>query len=172
MLVTELDIFKAATGQTEGESNSAVKIGNYLLDINSDEKKEVSEITLDNPYVNIFRNDTYTMIDLVFSDDVDYDLHQVNKMLKDFCVVENSVDEEADIVPLTELTICPKEYLGEYFITAVNGAWCLMPSVPGEAINTVRFMFANNLVHTYKLKTSEIDYDALEAEINLENNGF
>ena len=44
-----------------------------------------------------------------------------------------------------------------------------MPSVPGGDINTVRFMFLNNMVHTYKLKVSDIDADELQRELDFED---
>lgn len=169
MNMTEKDIMKACCGTDEvGNTNSAVKVQNLILNITTGEQKIINEVTLDNPSVNMFRSFRYTMVDLIFNSHTDYDFLNTTSMLNAFTVSDNSMDSEDYNVPSIVVTICPKEYDCEYYTVGMHGAWCLQPHIAGEEINTIRFIFDNELFHTYEVNDTSIDYKELSNEIYLE----
>ena len=165
-MVSEQEILKAACGvDEEQESNSIVKVEAKILHFEEDGSEEpVSDVTLDGPCVNLHRGYRYTMIDLQFDEDNDPDFIRLSDMLRDFTVPEQSMDAGNDRIPAIVLTVMPKVYDGEYFICGMYGAWCLMPSEEGGSSDTVRFIFENELVHTYRINT-----DLLEQEEDGQN---
>ncbi len=163
--MTEREVFVAACGvDEEGVNRSLVKIETKFLTMDGEEDA-VGEITLDGPVVNIFRSMRFTMLDLTYDSGTDFDFVHAVQLLKDFSVPENSLDDEDTRVPCIQLTVMPKELDGVYYITGVHGTWCLMPSVPGRADDTIRFLFENDLVHTYRINETEIDAGAVQEEV-------
>ena len=154
----EMEIIRAACGLDEnGETKSVVRVEAKILSLSGEGSEEpVSDMTLDNPCVNIHKSFRYTMVDLEFSDSADEEYAKLTNMLKDFTVPERSMDLEEDLIPALVLTILPKEFEGEYFICGMHGTWCLMPSAPDRPVDTVRFLFENELIHTFKLDDDAI----------------
>ena len=170
--MTEKEVFIAACGVDDDQNNkSIVKIESKIFHTKNSTEEDVSERTIDGPVVNIFRSMRYTMIDLQFSDNSDYDYINVSAMLKDFCTPGNSIDDLAEDIPAIVLTVMPKSLEGEYYICGMHGTWCLMPSQPNRLADTIRFIFDNNLVHTYQIDESQVDTDELIEEAYLESVG-
>lgn len=165
-MVSEKEIFKAACGMNEEqESNSIIRVETKLLHLADGGSEEaLSDLTLDGPCVNIHRSLRFTMIDLEFDNNDDPDYLHLASMLKDFTGYEQSMDVENDRIPALVLTIMPKELDGEYFICGMHGAWCLMPSTPEGPADTVRFIFDNELVHTYRINADVPEDDPAEDE--------
>lgn len=167
--MTEKDILIACCGtDADGITNSIVKVQNTILDINKDAEDIKSEVTLDNPSVNIMRTYRYTIVDLIFINDTDYDYINTVQMLRDFIIPENSMDAEDSLVPAIVVTISPKSFEGQYYVAGMHGTWCLMPSDPSGPVNTIRFIFDNELLHTYELNDADVDYDTIATEMQLE----
>ena len=160
-MVSERDIFKAACGiNEEQESNSIIRVEAKILHLAGGGSEEtVSDLTMDNPCVSIHRSYRYTLIDLEFDDNSDPDLIRLSDMLRGFTVPEESMDVENDRIPAIILTVMPKAFDGEYFICGMHGVWCLMPSENGRPVDTVRFIFDNELVHTYQINADALDQD-------------
>ncbi len=167
--MTEKEVFIATCGVDEDKNNkSLIKVETKVFHIDDETEETISERTLDGPVVNIFRSMRYTMIDLKFRDNSDYDYINVSALLKEFCVPENSIDDKASDIPAVVLTVMPKELEGEYYITGMHGTWTLMPSQPNRLADTIRFIFDNNLVHTYRVDAEDIDIDEVNEEIYME----
>ena len=149
--MTEKDIFIASCGVDEdGDGKSVAIIETLFVDSDpSKEEKIVDSITFDGVPVNIFRSLRSTIIDLQFRDNTDYDYIQSLTILKNFTTAENSIEEGNTFVPTIQLTLMPKEYEGLYYVVGVHGTWCAMADEPGILPNIIRFIFDNDLVHTY-----------------------
>ena len=162
--MTEKDVFLASCGVDEdGEGKSVAMIETLFIDSDpSKDEKIVDSITFDGVPVNIFRSLRSTIIDLQFRDNTDYDFIQSLTILKDFTRAENSIDEKS--VPTIQLTVMPKEYEGLYYITGVHGTWCAMADVPGKLPDIIRFIFDNDLVHTYRIADEALNSDQMELE--------
>ena len=162
----EIEIIKAACGLDEnGEPRSVVRMEAKILHLSGEGSEEtLSEMTLDDPCVNIHRSFRYTMVDLEFGDSKNEEYTRSVKMLKESTSPEQSMDLENDRVPTLVLTVVPKEFDGEYFICGMHGTWCLMPSVPDQPADTVRFLFENELIHTFKLDDEAISEGENEAD--------
>lgn len=158
-MVSEMEIFKAACGlNDDGEGRSIVRAEAKILHLKDGGSEEpVSDMTMDGLCVNIHRSYRYTMIDLQFDDNYDPDFVRLSTMLKDFTGPEQSMDVGNDRVPALVLTVMPKAYDGEYFICGMHGTWCLMPSAPNRLADTVRFIFDNELVHTYQINEDTLE---------------
>ncbi|MCR5102735.1 MAG: hypothetical protein K6B41_15410 [Butyrivibrio sp.] len=169
-MITEKDVFRACCGiDNNGESKALSRI--ELKKFHSDRKEEmVSEITLDGVIVNIFRSMRYTLVDLQYEDNSDYDYVRCVQLLKEFSVAENSMDEKAEYIPAIQVTLMPKEYAGRYFMTGVHGTWCLMPSKVGILPDTIRFIFDNPLLNVYEMNMEEAaGLDEDDEELYTEN---
>ena len=162
----EIEIIKAACGLDEnGEPRSVVRMEAKILHLSGEGSEEtLSEMTLDDPCVNIHRSFRYTMVDLEFGDSKNEEYTRSVKILKESTSPEQSIDLENDRVPTLVLTVVPKEFDGEYFICGMHGTWCLMPSVPDQPADTVRFLFENELIHTFKLDDEAISEGENEAD--------
>lgn len=165
--MTDKDVFQAACGVTEDKDNkSLIKIETKFIHTeNGGSEETVEQRTLDGPIINIFRSLRYTMVDIQFADNCDYDYINVTQMLKNFCTPKNSMDTVADKIPAIVLTVMPKSLQGQYYICAMHGTWCLMPSKPNRMADTIRFIFDNELIHTYQINPEKLDYDGVEEEM-------
>lgn len=167
--MTEKEIFIAACGvDMDDNPKATVQIKASVLNVQDNEETELKEFTTDTPIVSIFRSYRYTMVDLQFPSSTDYDYQQATSLLREFSNPENSIEDEADKIPSIVLTVAPKSLELEYFVVGIHGAWCLMPSELPTEIDTIRFIFDNELLHTYKFNDSELDQETLEEELYLE----
>ena len=166
MKITEKTVFIAACGVDEkGTNKSITKVETNYLNVADNAEKVESEITMDGAVVNIFRSLRYTMIDFQFTNSADCDYVRALQLLKEFSIPENSLDTESSIIPCIQVTVMPKELEGKYFITGIHGTWCAIPSEPNRLADTIRFIFENGLVHTYRINEKNIDYDELEEQL-------
>ncbi len=165
--MTEKDVFVAACGvNDEYEGKSVSMIQTLFLSADpSKEEREVDGITFDGVPINIFRSLRSTIIDLQFRDNTDYDFVRSVSLLKDFCKVENSMGGDDEEIPTVQLTIMPKEYEGLYYIVGVHGTWCTMADESAKLPNILRFIFTNDLVHTYRISDSAVDEEEIENEV-------
>lgn len=168
--LTEKDIMELACGVDEdGDNNGVVKVNLSKLDVTSEKEEIVFETFLDGPVINIFRGYRLTQIDIEFPSSQDFDLMQLNHQLNEFTTIQNSLDEETETIPAIILNIMPKDYIGEYFISALHGSWCLMPKEVGNEISVIRFIFENPLVHVFRVNDTEVDYESIESELLKDN---
>lgn len=167
--ITEKEIMELACGRdNEGMNNSVIKVSLSKLNVSTEDEQLIHEVTLDGPVVNIFRGYRLSHVDITFPSSKDFDLLNLNNELNNFTNIQNSLDEEAEVIPAIILTIMPKEYEGEYFITGLHGDWCLMPLESDGDVSTIRFIFENPLLHVYRLNDTDVDYDELENELMLQ----
>ena len=165
-MIKEKEIIRAACGvNEEQESNSIIRVETKILHLSEGGSEEpLSDLTLDTPIVNIHRSFRYTMIDLQFDSENDQDFILLSEMLRDFTGTEQSMDVEKDRIPVLVVTVMPKAYDGEYFICGMHGIWCLMPSGTGKFMDTVRFIFDNELVYVFQINPDALESDDEEGE--------
>lgn len=159
--MTDKDVFLAICGIDEDGDGRAVSMIEtlYAATDPSREDRTVDSITFDGHPVNIFRSLRSTMVDIQFRDNTDYDYIQALDILKGFSNPENSVGDVTDGIPTIQLTVMPKELEGLYYMVGIHGVWYTMADEPGRLPNIIRFIFDNDLLHTYR-----IPEEALEAE--------
>ncbi|MBQ8039501.1 MAG: hypothetical protein IJ274_06495 [Lachnospiraceae bacterium] len=157
---TEKDVLVASCGINEEhpeEPKAQILVETKKLDLSSGEEEVIERIDLYGPIVNCFRNLQHMMLDIQFDSASDPDFIQVVRVLKEFCVPENSLDEESDKLPIVVVTIMPVSLEGEYFAAGVNGSWVVMPSQANRLPDTIRFIFNNIDFHTYRMNESELE---------------
>lgn len=168
-MITEKDIYIAACGRDEkGINKSLVRIENVILTEGGSESNAISDMILDNPVVNIFKTRAFTMVDVTFVLNDDYEFTQLIQMLSDFCKVENSMNEESGELPAICVSICPKEYNGEYIIVGMHAMWALHQSKAGNGIDTIRFIIENGFMHTYQVNMDATDMEKATSEAQKE----
>ena len=170
-MITEKDVYIAACGRDErGISKSLVKVESVILTEGGSEPNVISNMILDNPVVNIFKTRAFTMVDITFVSNDDYEFAQLMQMLSDFCKVENSMNEESGELPAICISICPKEYNGEYIVVGMHAMWALHQSKAGNGIDTIRFIIENGFMHTYQVNIDALDMEKAldEAQTELE----
>ena len=152
--MTEKDVLMAASGtDVEGTTKSLVVVETKNVDVSTEFETTLKELQLDNPVVKIYRGFATSLVDLVFDDSSDYDYVHLFNMLKEFSSLENSVSE--DVVPTLAVTVIPKEYGGDYFLAGLHPSWCAMPDEPGGDVNTIRFIFDNEFLHTFSSEAED-----------------
>lgn len=165
-MLSEREIFIRACGRTaDGFAKSAIKIDDADINVNTHEENILNELMLDNPVVNIFRNAKMTMLDLTFDNPEDYEFHHLIGFLQNATSLDRTMDTVSDTVPSVIITICPKELEFEYYITGLHAIWCLQPSQIDGPIDTVRFIFTNDLFHVYHMNVDAI-LKEMDANIN------
>lgn len=166
-MITEKDVLLACCGTDEsGKAKASIRIQTSKLDVNNNKEEIIDELTIIGPVANIFRSYRYTMVDLQFYSGTDYDFVQAVNILQRFCTPENSMDARDNIIPAIVLTLSPKEYELEYFCAGMHGTWCLMPSGVGKETDTIRFIFDNEMFHTYELNDKNLDTEQLQTAIS------
>ena len=170
--MTEKEIFISACGIDEdGEGKSIVMIETLFASPDpSKEEKIVDSITFDGTPVNIFRSLRSSLLDIQFRDNTDYDYVQALSILKDFTKAENSLDSSSESVPTVQVTLMPKDLEGLYYIVGIHGTWCAMSDEAGKLPNIIRFIFDNDLFHTYRISEAALDSDEMEKEVMEEIN--
>lgn len=157
-MLNEKEVMLSACGiSEEGESKAYIKVTNAILDVTKNKQEVVDDIILDGPVVNIFRNFKFTMVDLTFSSGTDYEFINLSDTLKELSKPEKSLGEDEDLIPALIVTVAPKELDYEYYLTGVHASWCLTVSDTGmDTVDTVRFIFTNDMIHVYHMDTSEM----------------
>ncbi len=168
--MTEREIMLSCCGEDDFGSNRAtVAVKLSRINLETEEEEIEDEMLFDNPIVNIFRNPRFTMIDLTFTNREDFEFINLVARLQDFSKAENTaVNTKATIGPTIVLTIIPKETKGEFYCSGIHGIWCCMPSKIGAPIDTVRFIYDNELFMAYHNDFSDIDIDGLDDEFEKE----
>lgn len=168
-MITEKDIYIASCGvDTRGINKALIKVETSILNIDGRDPDNIDSIVLDNPTVNIFKTRSFTMIDLTFASEDDYEFMNLTRVLTDFCKVENSMDEKNGEIPAVCVSICPKEYNGEYVVVGMHAMWMIHQSSPLAGIDTLRFIVENGFMHTYQLNIDEFDIEKAEDEADEE----
>ena len=165
--MTEKEIFLACCGNNElGDNKSDVAIKLCRINLETGEEDVLDEMIFDNPIVSILRNPRFVMVDLTFTNKADFEFINLVARLQDFSNVQNSAENEtATIGPTIIVTVLPKEYKGEYYASGMHAVWVVMPSRIGAPMDTVRFIFDNELFAAYRSDISNVDMEALEDEL-------
>ena len=150
-LINEIDVFKACCGEDEeGNPKSIIAIeAKVMFDTNGEEIREEAlwEKSIFSAVVNLQRAARFTTVDLTFDSPLNVEFLNLVGLLQDFSKPSNSINNES--VPCIFVTVMPNEFEGDYYLTGMGAAWCLMPSKPNSLADTVRFIFDNDLFSTY-----------------------
>ncbi len=165
--MTEREIMIACCGEDEfGNNKASVAIKLSRINLETMEEEVVDEMLFDNPIINIFRNPRFTMVDLTFTNKEDFEFINLAARIQDFTKIENVVmNPEATIGPTIIVTLIPKESKGEYFCVGIHGMWVIMQSKIGAPVDTVRFLFDNELFTSYHNDFSDLDISKIEEEM-------
>lgn len=165
--MTERDVMISCCGEDDfGNNKATVAVKLSRINLETFEEDVEDEMLLDNPIINIFRNPRFTMLDLTFTNKEDFEFINLAARLRDFSRFEiMAANEEAMIGPTIIVTLIPKETKGEYFCVGVHGMWVIMMSKIGGPIDTIRFIFDNELFTTYHNDFSGLDLDQIEETI-------
>ena len=160
----EIEVYRACCGEDEdGFSRAAAAV--KLLMLKGEEKaEEIDEIVLDNPVINIYRDPRRTLIDLTFLNVMDFELTNLVVRLQSFFSEKLSMRQDA--IPSVMVTLAPKEFAGQYYVSAIHGMWFVMPSVIGGENDTVRFIFENDLVNCFEAEDTGEEQESEEEGIN------
>lgn len=149
--LTEHDVFKNTCGEDEKGNAKAVtviKLSDFYI---KDEKEIVlDEIVLNNPIINIFKTPVQVMVDLTFINSSDYEFINAVARMQDFIKMENR-NPSPEVLSTIVLTLLPKEYLGNIYLTGIHGTFCIIPSKPDVPVDTIRFIYNNEYFHTFCL---------------------
>ncbi len=155
MKLTERDILISACGEDEdGHSKSVVSVKMSEINSKTGEEKVIDELVLKTPIVNIFRSIKYTMIDLTYMWPSDFEFVNLFGRLQEFSKTD-ALNPDMDVMQTIVVTVSPKEYIGEFYLTGLHGAWSMQPSKSGAKIDTVRFIFDNEFFNVFAIDTGE-----------------
>lgn len=165
--MTEREIILSCCGEDEyGDTRSTVAVKLSKINLNEGSEDILDEMLFDNPIVNVLRNPRFTMVDLTFLSTEDFEFVNLAARLQDFSKAENTAEnEECTIGPTIVVTIIPKETKGEYYCSGMHGVWCLMPSKVGVPIDTVRFIFDNELFQAFHNDFDSVDIHEIEENL-------
>lgn len=157
-MIKEKDIFISSCGHDDkGFGKSFIKIETAIVSEDVNNTETIDSIILDTPSVNVCKTRAFTMIDLCFRSNKEEELIDTINLLSSFCSVENTFDEEKGEMPAICVSICPKEYNGEYVIVGMHAMWTLHQSMIDGGLDTVRFIVENGFIHTYKIDMDELN---------------
>lgn len=127
------------------------------------EPEEVTSFCTTEAVVSIMTTDLWSVVDLTFEDDLDYDLIQMWQVCKEYSKL---VQEEEKRVSLV-LSVTP---LGNYdfFMVGMGGGWSLLADEPGMGCNGIRFMFLKDRFGVYELSDKEMKIMIEEAALEME----
>ena len=150
------ELMTIADGQDKhGMPNSSIVILNEFWYQNG-ERETIDELALDTPTIKMFRSDGFTQVDLDFGSKHNVDLNYTYDVLSKFRVVENSIDDNAEKMPVTTVIILPNEYEGQYYIACINPHWLgLTAKSPVDDLSIIRMTFMEDSVLLYE--NEEID---------------
>ena len=127
------------------------------------EPEEVTSFCTMEAVVSITMTDLWSVVDLTFEDDIDYDLIQMWQVCEEYSKL---VQEEEKRVSLV-LSVTP---LGDYdfFMVGMGGFWSLIAQEPGLGCNGLRFMFMKERFGVYELSDKEMEIMIEEAALEME----
>ena len=156
--MTLKEIMMAADGQDKyGMPNCSVVLFNEFWGQNG-ERETINEIVLDSPTVRFFHGDGFTQVDLDFGSKHNVDLSFTYDAIADFRQVQNSIDENAEKMPVTTMMILPNEYEGEYYLACINPQWVgLTANKPTDDLAIIRLTFLEDSVLIYENNDENIE---------------
>ena len=121
-LFTEYDLIQAISGENEfGLSKCAISINLERQDANGNIKKLDDEFVSEKPVVQIFKQPGgFVLVDFVFDDINDMDLHIIYSYLKRFFDSTQSVSDDDLDFPVLSVAIVPNALQGEYWVLGNN----------------------------------------------------
>ncbi len=144
------NIMLASCGEDiDGFSKSAISVKGSEFNFKEETENVIFEQILEEPVVNIFRSVGYSMIDLTFKSEDIEKLWELIRKMQSFSNIRMMPGSD-DILPTVVVTIIPKEYDGEYYLSCMNAMWCIQPSVQNGEYDTLRFIVANDFFHGFK----------------------
>lgn len=154
------ELMLAADGQDKhGMPNSSVVIINEFWYQNG-ERETIDELALDSPTIKFFRGDGFTQVDLDFGSKHNMDLNYTYDVLSKFRKAENSIDDDAEKMPVTTLVVLPSEYEGQYYLACINPQWLgLTANNPSADLAVIRMTFAEDSVLLYENEEFETEDD-------------
>lgn len=149
-LYTEKDVLLACCGDDEdNNANAITAIRMSIMDlVTGDEVRVEDEITMTEPVINISRGPRFTMVDLTFMPN-SFNLVNAVARMQAFIKAENRQDDAENLVPSIFLTISPKNFDAVTYCTGAHGAWYVMTSKIGHPMDTIRFIYDNELFGTF-----------------------
>ncbi len=155
----EKELFMASSGRDEyGVGKALIRLETKVVK-KSGEEEILRETFVDYPEIILFRSGKFVMADIKFGDSLNVDFVSMRAQLCEFMDPKYSADEEDGILPVAVLTIMPKEYMGEYFISGMHPAWSFISSKVDGANDTIRFIFNDEDISSY-----EVDEEVFEKE--------
>ena len=151
-VLTERDVLDACCGEDSGSvPKGIISVKMSIFNSETMEESVVDEIVLDTPVIAISRSAVFTMVDVMFDRPDDYDLVNLIGRLNGF---NGKYLNGRDLTKIGAVivTIVPKEYVGEYFVVGMYGAWCLQPSKAGEVADSIRFIFENEYFTVFEVE--------------------
>lgn len=105
-----------------------------IFHMDGSEPTNLTSMLMITPEVNIFRHATFSTVDLKFDTKYNKELVEAFDILEKFKAAENSMDDDAENIPVVRIGIIPNDYNGRYYIMATNPAlWHLAPAgIDGE----------------------------------------
>ena len=126
------------------------------------------ELVVDSAEVQFFAGDGFVTLDLRFGSKHNVDLGLTSDFINRFRNVRNSIDENAEKVPVTVITIMPEDYEDQYYIACVNPViHCLRADKPTDELSIVRMMFFEDSCMLYENEESA-DEDGDESGLDVE----
>ncbi len=121
-LFTEYDLIQAISGTDEfGHSKCSISINLERQDADGNLKKIDDEFVSEKPVVQVFKQaGGFVLVDFIFDDINDMDLHIIYSYLKKFFDSTQSVSDDDLDFPVLSVAIVPNDLQGEYWVLGNN----------------------------------------------------
>ena len=130
------DLIVASSGRDDINDipKASVILYTDIFHMDGSEPTNLTSMLMITPEVNIFRHATFSTVDLKFDTKFNKELVEAFDILEKFKTAENSMNDDAENIPVVRICIIPNDYNGRYYIMATNPAlWHLAPAgIDGE----------------------------------------
>lgn len=166
----KLDILQKIEGVNEaGEAKAACSVGIHR-EMPGQEPEVVASAFTMNAVVSICITPVWVVVDLRFSDRLDYDLFQMLQVCMDYMEMLKGETVNDSQYPDLVLSIAP---VGEYeqFVIGRNGFWSLMSDRLEKYCDTLRFIFPREQFGAYELTKEAVEQMIEEASEEVDAEG-
>lgn len=157
-----MDILQKIEGVNEaGEAKAACSVSIHR-EMQGQEPEVIATAFTMNAVISVCITPMWAVVDLRFSDWMDYDLFQMLQVCKDYMELAKGDAANGSQYPELVLSIAP---VGEYeqFVIGRNGFWSLMSEKLEEHCNTLRFVFSRENFGAYELTEDAVEQMIKEA---------
>lgn len=155
-MFSEMELIQAIEGVDDTGAARAACCLSVMKNPAMGEPEALHSVATLEAVVSICLTEQWAVVDLQFSEPLDYDLLQIAHVCKEYTDSLKKLDGNGNFSYSLVLSLAPA---GDYdiYLVGVDGFWSFMASVPAASCDTIRFLFSRDRFCAYELDANAVE---------------